>query len=110
MSSRLLQTSLPHNRHQEDHRMCADVSRSSKMPLSVGEMVERATGVEPATSSLGSWHSTTELRPPAFPCPIITLVGQASPKPTQSPFGAGFYRAERPCYDSPIEPRAGVTR
>ena len=24
---------------------------------------ERATGVEPATSSLGSWHSTTELRP-----------------------------------------------
>ena len=31
----------------------------------VGEIVERATGVEPATSSLGSWHSTTELRPPA---------------------------------------------
>src|ERR1700722_11606756 len=27
------------------------------------ELVERATGVEPATSSLGSWHSTTELRP-----------------------------------------------
>ena len=25
--------------------------------------VERATGVEPATSSLGSWHSTAELRP-----------------------------------------------
>jgi hypothetical protein len=25
--------------------------------------MERATGVEPATSSLGSWHSTTELRP-----------------------------------------------
>jgi hypothetical protein len=24
---------------------------------------ERATGFEPATSSLGSWHSTTELRP-----------------------------------------------
>ena len=24
---------------------------------------ERATGVEPATSSLGSWHSTAELRP-----------------------------------------------
>jgi hypothetical protein len=24
---------------------------------------ERATGLEPATSSLGSWHSTTELRP-----------------------------------------------
>src|SRR6185369_6997398 len=27
---------------------------------------ERATGVEPATSSLGSWHSTTELRPQEF--------------------------------------------
>ena len=26
-------------------------------------IVERATGVEPATSSLGSWHSTAELRP-----------------------------------------------
>ena len=25
--------------------------------------MERATGVEPATSSLGSWHSTTELHP-----------------------------------------------
>jgi hypothetical protein len=25
--------------------------------------LERATGVEPATSSLGSWHSTAELRP-----------------------------------------------
>jgi len=27
------------------------------------EKRERATGLEPATSSLGSWHSTTELRP-----------------------------------------------
>ena len=27
------------------------------------KVVERATGLEPATSSLGSWHSTTELRP-----------------------------------------------
>ena len=26
-------------------------------------MTKRATGFEPATSSLGSWHSTTELRP-----------------------------------------------
>src|SRR5215813_5850880 len=25
--------------------------------------MERATGIEPATSSLGSWHSTAELRP-----------------------------------------------
>jgi hypothetical protein len=28
------------------------------------EKLERETGVEPATSSLGSWHSTTELLPP----------------------------------------------
>ncbi len=26
--------------------------------------LERETGIEPATSSLGSWHSTTELLPP----------------------------------------------
>ncbi len=30
----------------------------------VVEKLERETGVEPATSSLGSWHSTTELLPP----------------------------------------------
>ena len=27
-------------------------------------ILERETGFEPATSSLGSWHSTTELLPP----------------------------------------------
>ena len=27
--------------------------------------MERETGIEPATSSLGSWHSTTELLPPS---------------------------------------------
>jgi hypothetical protein len=37
--------------------------RSSQTADSTGEIVERATGVEPATSSLGSWHSTTELHP-----------------------------------------------
>jgi hypothetical protein len=36
-----------------------------KVPsIRLRELVERATGVEPATSSLGSWHSTTELHPP----------------------------------------------
>ena len=30
------------------------------------EKMERETGLEPATSSLGSWHSTTELLPHAF--------------------------------------------
>ena len=29
-------------------------------------ILERETGFEPATSSLGSWHSTTELLPLAF--------------------------------------------
>jgi hypothetical protein len=28
--------------------------------------MERETGLEPATSSLGSWHSTTELLPLAL--------------------------------------------
>ena len=28
--------------------------------------VERATGFEPATSTLGRWHSTAELRPPVY--------------------------------------------
>jgi len=28
------------------------------------QRVERETGIEPATSSLGSWHSTAELLPP----------------------------------------------
>ncbi len=27
-------------------------------------LMERETGIEPATSSLGSWHSTAELLPP----------------------------------------------
>jgi hypothetical protein len=29
----------------------------------MGKGLERATGIEPVTSSLGSWHSTAELRP-----------------------------------------------
>ena len=32
--------------------------------MQVIEKMERETGFEPATSSLGSWHSTTELLPP----------------------------------------------
>jgi hypothetical protein len=32
--------------------------------LEVIDFMERETGFEPATSSLGSWHSTTELLPP----------------------------------------------
>ena len=29
----------------------------------IEEKLERAAGIEPTTSSLGSWHSTAELRP-----------------------------------------------
>jgi hypothetical protein len=36
--------------------------RSSESPH-VAENMERETGIEPATSSLGSWHSTAELLP-----------------------------------------------
>ena len=31
-------------------------------------ILERETGLEPATSSLGSWHSTTELLPRSVTC------------------------------------------
>ena len=37
--------------------------------------MERATGFEPATSTLGRWHSTTELRPPV-PRPRLRLRGR----------------------------------
>jgi hypothetical protein len=36
----------------------------------VVEKLERETGLEPATSSLGSWHSTTELLPPLANLPF----------------------------------------
>jgi hypothetical protein len=35
--------------------------------------MERETGLEPATSSLGSWHSTTELLPLAFESCILLI-------------------------------------
>src|SRR5579871_2652973 len=36
--------------------------------MQVIEKMERETGLEPATSSLGSWHSTTELLPRFLHC------------------------------------------
>ena len=42
---------------------------------------ERATGLEPATSSLGSWHSTTELRP-------RTVEGKAEKAEAKEPYFA----------------------
>ena len=46
----------------------ASTRRTKKPPMLPGFLKERATGVEPATSSLGSWHSTTELRPRRSQC------------------------------------------
>src|SRR2546425_5025207 len=41
-----------------------------------GRERERATGFEPATSSLGSWHSTPELRPRGC-CYLTYTIGLA---------------------------------
>src|SRR5439155_12470535 len=40
---------------------------------------ERATGFEPVTSSLGSWHSTPELRPQSPP--VAKAMATARPAP-----------------------------
>ena len=45
--------------------------------LEVIEKMERETGFEPATSSLGSWHSTTEL------LPLLTTTRIRSQRPLQ---------------------------
>ncbi len=48
---------------------CRRAKKFGAMPLRrnwqvvVWKKLERATGIEPVTSSLGSWHSTAELRP-----------------------------------------------
>ena len=48
------------------------------------ENMERETGLEPATSSLGSWHSTTELLPRSVKSAgyLAESIGQAGPKPS----------------------------
>src|SRR5262249_47616141 len=52
---------------QDSRRQRATLDRRERT-CSIGNQRERATGVEPATSSLGSWHSTTELRPRRTSC------------------------------------------
>jgi hypothetical protein len=37
--------------------------------------IKRASGFEPPTSSLGSWHSTTELRPQLLVYPEVINIG-----------------------------------
>ena len=45
-------------------RVSAAKAGDRRKPLILqGELVERATRIELVTSSLGSWHSTAELRP-----------------------------------------------
>ena len=52
-----------------EHGAEAVDGREGKLPKSpipthlIAASLERAMGFEPTTSSLGSWHSTTELRP-----------------------------------------------
>jgi hypothetical protein len=54
--------------------------------------VERAVGVEPTTSSLGSWHSTTELRPRSRKSRAATFESQISAR-RASPRGRRFHDA-----------------
>ncbi len=86
------------------------------MPLSFQRFplrLERATGVEPATSSLGSWHSTTELRPlsrKTLTEPSRHRQGPPSPRAVHAPAGqqliaAAGTRGERPQVSWP-----GLTR
>jgi hypothetical protein len=58
------------------------------MLLEVIENMERETGLEPATSSLGSWHSTTELLPPSVKSSYL-VESVRLPRPRSSLF--------RPC-------------
>src|SRR5208283_2484299 len=57
-TNRLIQWSLQESCNKERIRACAQVIQNKLV-------MERETGLEPATSSLGSWHSTTELLPPS---------------------------------------------
>jgi len=53
--------------------------------------MERETGIEPATSSLGSWRSTAEL----LPLGLSSLAQSLPPrKPGRQSAGHGFSRAD----------------
>ena len=67
------ETGLPDPTDRDDVQLGSDSSAQSTpelicaptLPRDVLHFSERETGLEPATSSLGSWHSTTELLPQA---------------------------------------------
>ncbi len=64
-----------------------------------GLFAERATGFEPATSSLGSWHSTPELRP---------RVAQHIKKRANSNPGSAVILRDRRCATRPQSERGRV--
>src|SRR5262249_32022592 len=45
------------------HKGSIDANAGLQVICNPASSLERATGIEPATSSLGSWHSAAELRP-----------------------------------------------
>src|SRR3989442_15943569 len=74
----------------------ADGSGSGPCAAQGPEKLERPTGFEPATSSLGSWHSATELRPLAAPYITPELPDKsARPRNEGGPAGRGAGGTER---------------
>ena len=63
MSAKSASRNRDQNRDQLFRRFWEKLRRRAEGLLSVYELVERATRIELVTSSLGSWHSTAELRP-----------------------------------------------
>ena len=64
-------------------------------------MMERETGIEPATSSLGSWHSTAELLPlrPELNRKIVTSqVGSSSGSPLSGGDRTGNRDGDKQCH------------
>ncbi|VTZ58998.1 hypothetical protein EMEDMD4_10174 [Sinorhizobium medicae] len=49
--------------HDQDYRDAAALATAPLARDSMDEGMERVIGIEPTTSSLGSWRSTTELHP-----------------------------------------------
>ncbi len=68
------QDALPCAKEQADHLVSPSSQPSASSPVSSVSQsdappgTERVTGFEPVTSSLGSWHSTTELHPHRIVC------------------------------------------
>ena len=54
------------------------------------EKMERETGFEPATSSLGSWHSTTELLPPVGESSSWLILNEIGHRRAVSPVSAVY--------------------